>query len=951
MGNVFEELSKPLRDTLKKYGYETPTEPQEKAIPLILKGRNTLIIAPSGTGKTEAALLPVFDLFLRSQERSRVSILYVTPLRALNRDILRRMASLAEDLGLRVEVRHGDTSVSQRRRQALTPPHMLITTPETLQAILPGKLMRSHLKSVKWVIIDEIHDLVSDKRGVQFAIALERLKDIVKRDFQRIGLSATVGSVDKVKGFLKGSSGDVEVVYVPASKGLRVTVDLPQVSHVDEEYAAKLCIQPAIASRLRRILEVARQYRSVLVFTNTRETAELLASRLRALKPGFNVKAHHGSLSVEERVEAESGFKAGSVKLLVCTSSLELGIDVGTVDYVVQYMSPRQVTPFLQRVGRSGHRVGFTSLGSIIPTSPDDICESTVIARMALKEELEPIVIHENALDVLAHQLVGILLDKGKASIDEAYLLIKRAYPYRGLSLEDFKAVAKFMEGLGLVKLKGHLLRPSPRKAWSYYFENISMIPDVKRFEVVDLVERRPIGSLDEEFVAFRGQRGSTFILAGRAWNFVGVEEDKVYVEPSSDSIGAIPSWEGELIPVPFDVAREVGALRGKVEEALTKGQNPLEPLQPLQVTREAALKVVEAVKAQLLSGVPVPTDKRLVVEGLGNYVVVHACLGSKVNESLAMILAGLLSGKLGATVNYRVDPYRILLILPTPIDPKAVMDVMLSIKPEEVEQLLEPLIKSSNTYSWRLLHVAKRFGSISREASLRVVRMLPKLYEGTVVERAAKEEVVVDKLDVAGLKHFLEELGKGSLKVEVREGRLEEGVSPFAAPILNVSVFHEVGPIGKPVAVLIDVLRGRLLSREVKLICMFCGGWESIVKVGSLPDDVKCPKCGARFIAVTWKGDKSIKRVLSLRRSGKQLSKQDLKVLEAAQRSGGLVLSYGKKAVVAMAAHGVGPQTATRILAKHRSSEEEFYLDILEAERQYARTRAFWDEEQHRRA
>ncbi len=942
----FKLLSKPLQEALDRMGFKEPTEPQRRAIPLILRGENVLLIAPTGTGKTEAALLPIFDLYLRNPaiHGKGTSILYVTPLRALNRDILRRMTALAEELGIKVAVRHGDTAPSERRKQALSPPDMLITTPETLQILLPAKVMRRHLKWVRWVVVDEVHELVGDKRGVQLSVALERLKDLVGLDYQRVGLSATIGSPSKVKKFLQGSGGEVKVVYVPMSRETEVLVEVPRATEDDERTASELKVSVDVAARLRRIAELIDQHRSVLVFTNTREAAELLASRLKAARPDLNVQAHHGSLSKEARVEAEAGLKEGEVKALVCTSSLELGIDVGHVDLVIQYMSPRQVTRLVQRVGRSGHRVWEAPKGVILAMTSDDIYESAVIAARTLREELEDVEVHVAPLDVLAHQLVGVVLDKRAVKVDEAYELVRRAWPYSQLSWEDYESVVDYLVKQGYLKRLDGRLRPRPDKAWAYYYENVSVIPDTKKYSVIELATRRRIGELDEEFVAIYGKPGLVFILAGRPWRISGVSGEEVYVEEVDDVTGAIPSWVGELIPVPFEVAQEVGALRRRVAEAIEKGLEPSEAFKGYPMDEEAELRAWSTVKEQLVSGVPLATDERVVVEGLGRMVVIHACLGSKSNEALGMLMAGLMSGRVGESVGYRSDPYRVLLIFPREVRAKEVAQELTSINVEEVDDVVRALVKSSDIYRWRLIHVARRFGVVGRDVELSSARRLSKLLEGSLMEKAAVEEVLVDKLDVERVKQVLDRVRRGEVKVEVYEGNLEAGVSPLAYPIIDVATPHGLMPPAKPVKVLLDLLKQRLMEKEVKLICMYCGGWESIRKVSYLPDEVKCPKCGAKFVAVTWRGDdKTIKALRKHLRKAK-LTKEEQEILRRAQYSAGLVLTYGKKAVIAMAAKGVGPQTASRILGKPHRDDDEFYLDILEAEREYARTRIFWD-------
>ncbi|MBS3815153.1 MAG: DEAD/DEAH box helicase, partial [Hadesarchaea archaeon] len=339
----FKKLHTRVKQTLSELDFKKPTPAQELAIPPILEGDNTLLIAPTGTGKTEAALLPVFTQLLENKEENDdnsdnngINVLYIAPLRALNRDMRSRLGDWQEKLDLDIQVRHGDTSQYQRRKQALDPPDMLITTPETLQAILPGKRLKEHLKSVKWVIIDEVHELAESKRGTQLSIGLERLSRLTD-DFQRIGLSATLGNPAEISRFLVGAKRDVRIMDASTSEEISLQIESPMPSEEDAELEDKLNAQPTLISRLRRMRDLINEHESTLVFTNTREAAESLGSRLRFWDSEAPIKVHHGSLSRETRISAEEKFRNTDLKSLICTSSMELGIDIGAIDFVVQY--------------------------------------------------------------------------------------------------------------------------------------------------------------------------------------------------------------------------------------------------------------------------------------------------------------------------------------------------------------------------------------------------------------------------------------------------------------------------------------------------------------------------------------------------------------------------------------------------------------------------------------
>ncbi|TMI23162.1 DEAD/DEAH box helicase, partial [Candidatus Bathyarchaeota archaeon] len=570
--SAFSVLKPPVLRRLEKEGFLEASPIQELAIPAILNGDNVLLIAPTGTGKTLAAILPVLDKFLekRIEQRARgISVVYVTPLRALNRDLLRRLEEMGRDLDVKIQVRHGDTPISARSRQARIPPDILITTPETLQSILIGRRMSEHLKSVRWFIVDEVHELATDERGVQLSLAMERLLELTQVEFQRIGLSATIGEPEKIGQFLVGRDRVVKILRSDETRGLQIKVSSAQPGSEDHKEAERLGLPPSTVARARKILNIIDTHRSTLVFTNTREQAEALAAQLHALGAFGRVRVHHGSLSREVREESEKEFQEGRIRGLICTSSLELGIDIGSVDYIVQFTSPRETTRLVQRMGRSGHTLGGTSRGTVLTIGTDDILESVILVRRAREGRLERPIIHEKAWDVLAHQIVGLLLQKRRVSLDEMLQIFRRSYPFRETDAKELERVVRQLEDLRFVRKLGESYSPRNPYAIQYYFRNLSVIPDVQRYSVFDFFRKRRIGSLDQDFVARRLASGAEFILHGQTWKVLSVDEEKLHVEvePAPPSLTAIPGWEGDMIPVQMDVASEVGRLRRTVRE------------------------------------------------------------------------------------------------------------------------------------------------------------------------------------------------------------------------------------------------------------------------------------------------------------------------------------------------------------------------------------------------
>ncbi len=444
---VFKQLSPRVQKAVEKR-FKEATLPQQLAIPYIASGLNVLIIAPTGSGKTESALLKIFDRIVQDRPK-QINTLYITPMKSLNRDMLSRILWWGKELELEVAVRHGDTPPSERRTQIEFPPDIMITTLEQLQPMLTGKNIRELLRNVKHVIIDEVHEIVDSKRGVQLAVALERVKELCG-DFQLVMLSATVSDPERVAEFFSGGK-TTKVVNADTEKKFEITVINPKPTPADDKIVGKIFSSKDTAARLRTIMDLIKNSRATLTFTNTRDFAEILASRIRVVDSKFPVAIHHGSLSKEVRINAEKEFKEEKIKSLISTSSLQLGIDIGTVDLTIQYMSPRQVSQLIQRVGRSGHELSKVSKGVVITTDEDDIFESAVIARKALAGEIESLVPHKNSYDVLAHQLIGLTFDFGKIELEKAYNIVKRAYPYRDLSYQEFLDVCKQLERLGLI--------------------------------------------------------------------------------------------------------------------------------------------------------------------------------------------------------------------------------------------------------------------------------------------------------------------------------------------------------------------------------------------------------------------------------------------------------------------------------------------------------------------
>ena len=980
--DAFTHLGATVRAALSERGFETPTEPQRKAIPPIAAGHNALVLAPTGSGKTETAMLPVLDALVEARDAPGdppsygISALYVTPLRALNRDMMDRLEWWGDRLDVEVAVRHGDTTRYERSKQADDPPDVLITTPESLQAILTGSKMRVALADVEHVVVDEVHELASAKRGAQLTIGLERLRRVAG-PFQRIGLSATVGSPEEVGRFLVGRGRrdpdretDRECTVIEVDAGARTDVRVvdPEITDRDSRLAGELAVDETVASHVRTIRDLVADHESTLIFVNTRQTAEALGSRFKTMAGRdrevigddrhdgneqddgdtsgddvVEIEVHHGSLSTDVRVDVEDRFKRGAIDGLVCTSSMELGIDVGSVDHVIQYGSPREVARLLQRVGRAGHRRDLVSEGTVVTQGGDDTLEAMTIARRAETGLVEPANIHHGSLDTVANQIVGLVMDDGEIHAREAYETITNAYPFRDLSEPTFQEVVRELDGNQLLWLdeESDTLEKSGG-TWQYFYANLSMIPDESTYEVYDISSRRGIGTLDERFVVNFAGAGETFIQRGEMWRITEVdeEEERVEVTPIADPAGEVPSWVGQEIPVPKPVAEEVGRIRGEAAAALATGSTreavATDLAERYPVDRRTVAASLETVEAQVAAGHPVPTDERIVVEGQSRTVAVNAAFGHEVNETLARLLAALVGQRTGSSVGMEVDPYRISFEVPSGVDLGAFVEILETTDPDHLASYLELAVKNSDALKFTLAQVAAKFGTVKRYREGRGRfggdRLLAALEDTPVYEEALREVFHAD-LDVPSTETVLERVQSGAIELATARERTALGTAGRS------SGTEFLVPENADASV-IETVKQRILDDLVILLCVHCADWKRTTKVRRVRDQPTCPDCGSTRIAALnpW-DDETVAAVRAPEKDDEQE-----RLTQRAHRSASLVQSHGTKAVIAMAARGVGPHNAARIINKLREDEDEFYRDVLAQEREYARTQAFWD-------
>ena len=919
-----------IKAALAERGFDEPTEPQRLAIPLVLEGRNVLIVAPTGSGKTEAAILPVLSKFLElGATEPGIYILYITPLRALNRDLLDRLKWWGARLGISVDMRHGDTDEADRQRQSRNPPHMLITTPEMLQAILTGKRLLEHLKQLRWVIVDEVQELAEDKRGVQLSVTLERLRYHVGRDLQIIGLSATVGSVDEVARFLFGVGRPYEVVQVNVVRRMSLEIVRPTPGDGDRADAQRLSIHEDVVARLRTIKELVEANRATLIFVNTRSMAELLGFRLAQAYPDLPASVHHSSLSKMVRLSVESGLKSGKLKAVVATSSLELGIDIGHVDLVIQYLSPHQVVRLMQRVGRSGHRLTSVPRGVIIGDDVNDVLEAFEIVRRAKSGLLEATKVPYKPYDVLANQVAAFLMLRPRWKLQELYEVVRRAYPYRDLTLDELRRVVKFMEQLRprlalYFEEDDAVVRPRNRGFYRYFFETLSMIPDERQYAVVDAKTGELIGTLDEAFVAEYGTPGVKFVFRGRPWLITEVDGRAIKVVEVDDPSGAIPSWVGEEIPVPFEVAQGVGALKRELR-SLGDRAKAAEALVRMGMSRSAAEYAADELYKQPLEYLP--DDRTVVIEQFAeNVVVVHAHLGTLANRTLSKLLGELLIRDLDTPVGFHQDPYSVIIQSSRGLPADAVaaaLRKLADLQPVELAELVKSALIKSGSFKRRFLHVAKRFGAVDKEADIYSVSIgkLVEAFSGTPVFDEALREALEQDLDLDSLWRVLQRIKDGAISVKVARGPTHLGKVAYD----KLAHRLEIIPPERLRRLVLESAKARLLNTTMLFVCADCG-WAGLMKVGEVYE-VKCPKCGGRLGVVRYFSTDNLER--EVRRRSEEVVK-----------SRGILERYGWRGLYALASR-VPIDDLEAVLSKADGADINKLTEILiEGEKEHLKAR-----------
>jgi ATP-dependent helicase Lhr and Lhr-like helicase len=816
--------------------FEAPTAAQIQAWPAIASGEHVLISAPTGSGKTLAAFLYAIDrLSLQAPAANardrRISLVYVSPLKALSYDVDRNLRTPLRGIGadLKVAVRTGDTPQRDRQQMLREAPDVLITTPESLYLMLTSQAQKL-FEGARWCIVDEIHAVASTKRGAHLALTLERLSAAAGTDVQRIGLSATQNPLEEVGRFMVGPHRRCRVVDTGMRKELDLRIHVPVESMVEPDTgvgqngieldplvggseATRRSIWPAIYPEL---LELIRAHRSTILFVNNRRAAERLAIRLNDLAGEELARSHHGSLAREERTVVEEMLKAGELPCLVATSSLELGIDMGAVDLVIQVESPKSVARGLQRIGRAGHSVGDVSRGRIFPKFRADLLECAVVARRMREAQIETTVVPRNALDVLAQQIVAIAAaapadaaaaDRagGTVSVDDLYALVTRTHSYAELPRTQLENVLDMLDGrypsAEFAELRPRIVwdrvagtiraRPGARQL---AVTNAGTIPDRGLFAVT-LPDGRRVGELDEEMV-YEARPGQTFLLGATTWRIEEIGRDRVIVTPAPGLPGAVPFWKGDTLGRPRELGEAIGAF---ARWAVDQSPEVLE--RDYDLDERAARNLVEFLAEQQQATRVVPSDRAIVVERfrdeIGDWrLCVLSPYGGRVHAAWSLALSARIRDHAGLESDAIYSDDGIIVHLPDAEDPPGADLVLL--QPDEIEDLVVAELGSSALFGARFRENAGRSLLIPRaRPGKRTPLWQQRLKSQSLLEVAKKygefpvvletyRECLRDVLDVPGLVELL-------TKIHRRELTLVEVETPTASPFASSLLFDYV--------------------------------------------------------------------------------------------------------------------------------------------------------------
>ena len=813
------------------------TPPQRMAVPLIHEGKNVLICSPTGSGKTLAAFLAIIDdLVVRARNgglEDSVYCLYISPLRSLANDIHKNLSlpldgieEIARERGvrhtpIRHAVRHGDTPRAEKAKMARRPPHILNITPETLGILLNSPKFRESLRTVRWVVVDEIHSLAGSKRGVHLSVSLERLEDLVKEaggGFARIGCSATIEPLDEVGRFLAGAGREVSIVDTRFAREFDLSLICPVPDLADTT--------PEDLSRhlYATIHRLVAGHDNTLIFTNTRNGAERILHNLRVRYPGDyteeNTGCHHGSMGTEGRLAVEEKLKTGQVKVVTTSTSLELGVDMPHVDLVLLVGSPKSVAALLQRIGRAGHRLGEVVKGRIVVLDRDELVECAVMLREGQRGFVDRIHIPENCLDVLTQHVFGMALE-GRRQVGEMLAVFRRSYCYRNLGEDDLMSAVQYLAGeyAGLEErhiyakiwhdAKTGMIGKRGRNARMIYFLNSGTIPDEFSCDVLTR-DGAFAGNLDEKYLE-RMNKGDVFVLGGRRYRFAYRRGGKLYVDPTDDR-PTIPSWFSEKLPLSFDLGLHTLRFKEEMLRAMqTMGTEDLVDAlladYPIDENSARSICAIFEQQVRYLGERAVPTPGRIVVEEqvdrenrrrlyffMTNY-------GLRFNDGFSRIVAFMIARDVTTNVSVGISDTGFLVSIP--LEKKAdPVRLLRSIRADECREVLQEAVGGTQlekrvfrinaARSFMILknYMGKKRSARRQQVSADMLIAFAKRLPGFPVMRETYREVIEDRFEVENIRRIVRGIGAGEIAVVLTR---TASPSPLAFGIATLGVSDAV--------------------------------------------------------------------------------------------------------------------------------------------------------------
>jgi len=805
--NTEKEIINVMNPLVKKWFFSRFKEfslPQLYGIMEVHSRSNVLISAPTGATKTLTAFLSILNELVDSAEKGiledKIYCVYISPLKALNYDIevnlkepLNQIEEIAgKKLGIKVAVRTGDTTSSERSKMLKNPPHILITTPESLAILLSTIKFRELLRNIEWCIIDEIHALADNKRGIHLSLSMERLQRL-SQHICRVGLSATISPLEDVAkflvGFENGKPRDCKIINVQFIKkmDLKVLSPVPDLINTSHEE-----MQDAMYSLIDKLIQ---DHKTTLIFTNTRAATERVVDHLKeSFQKNYteNIGAHHGSLSKTHRHDVENKLREGKLKVVVSSTSLELGIDIGYIDLVILLGSPKSVARALQRCGRSGHKLHDISKGRIIVLNRDDLVECAVLLKSAIDEKIDKIHIPKNCLDVLAQQIYGIAIAQ-KIHINDLFSLVKKSYCFHDLKRVDFREVIDYLcgkyisledrhiyakiwhdEETGMIGRRGRLARVT-------YMTNIGTIPD-ETFIIVKVGEQT-IGKIDEAFLE-KMKRGDVFVLGGSIYEFLYSKGMVAYVSSSVNRPPTIPSWVSESLPLSFDLALEIGRFRRYMEEKFLKKQGKEEIIKfindYLYVDKNASDAIYNYFQEQYFYA-EIPSVKKLLIESYSDnnrkYCIFHSLYGRRVNDVLSRAIAFAISRVQHRDVEIGISDNGFYIASEKGINGVKALKIL---KSEKLGLVLHMAIDKTEVLKRRFRHCATRALMILRNYNGRKMRVgrqqvssmilmsaVKRISPNFSILKEARREVLQDLMDIENAKLILKQIEDKKIRVK----------------------------------------------------------------------------------------------------------------------------------------------------------------------------------------